>query len=304
MKKPTTITPESVSEYREFVELCLRKRVLEAIEIVLDEELDQALGCRAYERSEERRGYRNGTETRRVTTAVGTRELRVARARLGDEHTGETKEFQSELLPRYQRNDDPDILAPASVATSSLTSRTPTTSTIFRHRKPVSTIDAIEKVSPKNYPTPPFSRVSPRTSSSPASTTDSSRTSSSSSREKPNSMTRATSSGSALFPGVGKILSMTMLYEIHDIARFERVQNFASYARLVKCEKSFSGKRLGTGGAKIGNVHLKWAFSEAAVLFLRANPPAQRYVEKLRRKHGKAKAISILAHKLGEPSTS
>ena len=105
-------------------------------------------------------------------------------------------------------------------------------------------------------------------------------------------------------PGVGKILSMTMLYEIHDIARFERVQNFASYARLVKCEKSFSGKRLGTGGAKIGNVHLKWAFSEAAVLFLRANPPAQRYVEKLRRKHGKAKAISILAHKLGEPSTS
>ena len=103
MKKPTTITPESVSEYRKFVELCLRKRVLEAIEIVLDEELDLALGCRAYEQSEERRGYRNGTETRRVTTAVGTRELRVARARLRDEHTGETKEFRSELLPRYQR---------------------------------------------------------------------------------------------------------------------------------------------------------------------------------------------------------
>jgi hypothetical protein len=51
----------------------------------------------------------------------------------------------------------------------------------------------------------------------------------------------------------------------------------------VKCEKSSSGKRLGTGGAKIGNVHLKWAFSEAAVLFLRANPPAQKFVEKLRK---------------------
>jgi transposase len=100
-------------------------------------------------------------------------------------------------------------------------------------------------------------------------------------------------------PGVGKILAMTLLYEIHDIDRFERVQNFASYARLVKCEKSSSGKRLGIGGAKIGNVHLKWAFSEAAVLFLRGNPPAQRYAEKLRRKHGKAKALSILAHKLG-----
>ncbi len=103
MKKPTTITSESVSEYREFIELRLRKRVLEAIEIVLDEEVDQALGCRAYERSEERRGYRNGVESRRVTTEVGTRELRVPRARVRDEETGETKEFRSELLPRYQR---------------------------------------------------------------------------------------------------------------------------------------------------------------------------------------------------------
>ena len=32
MKKPTTISKESVSEYREFVQLRLRKRVLEAIE--------------------------------------------------------------------------------------------------------------------------------------------------------------------------------------------------------------------------------------------------------------------------------
>ena len=100
-------------------------------------------------------------------------------------------------------------------------------------------------------------------------------------------------------PGVGKILAMTMLYEIHDIGRFESVQNFASYARLVKCEKSSSGKRLGTSGAKIGNAHLKWAFSEAAVLFLRANEPAQPYMEKLRKKHGKAKALSVLAHNFG-----
>ena len=34
MKKPTTISKESVSEYREFVQLRLRKRVLEAIEVV------------------------------------------------------------------------------------------------------------------------------------------------------------------------------------------------------------------------------------------------------------------------------
>lgn len=103
MKKPTTITSESVSEYREFIELRLRKRVLEAIEVVLDEEVDQAIGCRAYERTEQRRGYHNGVESRRVTTAMGTREIQVPRARLRDEETGETKEFRSELVPRYQR---------------------------------------------------------------------------------------------------------------------------------------------------------------------------------------------------------
>ena len=103
MKKPTTISKESVSEYREFVQLRLRKRVLEAIEIVLEEEVDQALGCRSYERAEDRCGYRNGAETRRVTTSVGTRELRVPRARVRDEETGETTEFRSELLPRYAR---------------------------------------------------------------------------------------------------------------------------------------------------------------------------------------------------------
>ena len=38
MKKPTTISKESVSEYREFVQLRLRKRILEAIEVVLEDE--------------------------------------------------------------------------------------------------------------------------------------------------------------------------------------------------------------------------------------------------------------------------
>jgi len=56
-------------------------------------------------------------------------------------------------------------------------------------------------------------------------------------------------------PGIGKILALTFLYEIHDISRFESVQRFASYARLVKCEKSSAGKRSGSSGSKIGNVH-------------------------------------------------
>jgi transposase len=100
-------------------------------------------------------------------------------------------------------------------------------------------------------------------------------------------------------PGIGKILSLVLLYEIHRIARFPSVQDFASYCRLVKCSKESGGKRLGTSGKKIGNAHLKWAFSEAATLFLRNNPQGQKLLARLEKKHDKGKALSILAHKLG-----
>jgi transposase len=99
-------------------------------------------------------------------------------------------------------------------------------------------------------------------------------------------------------PGIGKILALVLLYEIHDIVRFPRVQDFVSYCRLVKCTKESAGKRYGTSGAKIGNAYLKWAFSEAAVLFLRNNPAGQQYVARVEKTHGKGKALTILAHKL------
>ena len=100
-------------------------------------------------------------------------------------------------------------------------------------------------------------------------------------------------------PGIGKILALVIVYEVHDIKRFPRVQDFASYARLVKCAKESAGKKYGTGNRKIGNAHLKWAFSEAAVLFLRGNEPAKKYHARLISKHGRGKALSIIAHRLG-----
>jgi len=99
-------------------------------------------------------------------------------------------------------------------------------------------------------------------------------------------------------PGIGKILRLVLLYEMHQIDRFPRVQDFASYCRLVKCAKASGGKRLGTSGNKSGNAHLTWAFSEAATLFLRGNEPGQKYLARLEKKHDKGKALSILAHKL------
>jgi transposase len=99
-------------------------------------------------------------------------------------------------------------------------------------------------------------------------------------------------------PGIGEILSLVLRYEIHAIERFPRVQEFVSYCRLVKCAKESAGKRYGTSGAKMGNAYLKWAFSEAAVLFLRGNPAGQQYLARLEKKHSKGKALTVLAHKL------
>jgi transposase len=99
-------------------------------------------------------------------------------------------------------------------------------------------------------------------------------------------------------PGVGKILALVILYEIHDICRFPQVANFISYCRLVKCPQESAGKKTGSKNSKIGNVHLKWAFSEAACLFLRGNEAAQHYQQKLVTKYGKSKALTLIAQKL------
>jgi hypothetical protein len=66
----------------------------------------------------------------------------------------------------------------------------------------------------------------------------------------------------------------------------------------VKWAKESAGKRSGTSGTRIGNAHRKWAFSEAAVLFLRDNPAGQKFLARLEQKHRQGKALTILAHKL------
>jgi transposase len=96
-------------------------------------------------------------------------------------------------------------------------------------------------------------------------------------------------------PGIGDILSLVLLYEIHDIQCFPRGQAFISSCRLVKWAKESAGKRYGTSGTKIGHADLQWAFSEAAVLLLRANPAGQQYLARVEQKHRKGKALSVLA---------
>jgi transposase len=100
-------------------------------------------------------------------------------------------------------------------------------------------------------------------------------------------------------PGVGRILALVFLYEIHDIRRFADPGDFLSYARLVRCQHKSAGKQLGHGGKKIGNAHLKWAFSEAVCLLIRCCPAVKAWQQRRQKKHGKKKTLGILAAKLG-----
>ena len=100
-------------------------------------------------------------------------------------------------------------------------------------------------------------------------------------------------------PGVGPILALVLLYELHNVARFDHVGQFLSYARLVTCAHESGGKKLGSGGKKIGNAHLRWAFGEAVCLFLRASDRAKKFKQKLQQQRGEGKALGILAARLG-----
>ncbi len=100
MDKPTTglrvlPSPEDIRQL-------LRTRIVETVQLVLEEELAAILGSQRYERTEARIGYRHGSEHRRVTTENGPVELQIPRARL-EQSDGSTSEFRSGVLPRYQR---------------------------------------------------------------------------------------------------------------------------------------------------------------------------------------------------------
>jgi hypothetical protein len=148
------------------------------------------------------------------------------------------------------------------------------------------------------WPIPRCRRVSQSTSHYLATMTHGSAMSRWRSSKRPSSTTPTRSTCCIPSRGIGAILSLVLLYELHDIQRFPRVQEFVSYCRLVKCAKESAGKRYGTSGTKIANAVLKWAFPEAAVLFRRANPAAQEYLGRLEKKHGKGNALTVLAHKL------
>jgi len=73
------------------------------VQNLLEGEMERFLGAGSYERTEERRGYRNGYKPRSYKTRVGRLELQVPQDREG--------KFQTELFERYQRNEQALVLS-------------------------------------------------------------------------------------------------------------------------------------------------------------------------------------------------
>lgn len=99
-------------------------------------------------------------------------------------------------------------------------------------------------------------------------------------------------------PGIGRVLAMTILFEIDTIERFPTIKDFSSYCRLVKGSVASAGKVKGSTGGKMGNAYLRWVFGEAAVIAKRNHPLLTPYAERLMAKHGKFKGNAILANKI------
>jgi len=102
--------------------------------------------------------------------------------------------------------------------------------------------------------------------------------------------------------GIGRILSLAVMYEVGDIRRFSKVGRFSSYCRLVKSTRLSVGKPKGRGNKKNGNPYLSWAFSEAANFAVRFHPEARKYYQRKLSKTNLIVANRALAHKLARAS--
>jgi len=99
-------------------------------------------------------------------------------------------------------------------------------------------------------------------------------------------------------PGIGKILSLTIMLETGDIRRFASVGNFASYCRCVGSQKVSNGKKKGKGNTKNGNKYLAWAFVEAAHFAIQFNSKIKSFYQRKKAKTKGVVAIKAVAHKL------
>jgi len=89
-----------------FLEDELRRKVRDWIEVMVNEELEIALGIGRYERGDGRKGYRKGKRERGFTTRSGNHKIMFPRGAYFEPGPDGKKEFSSELIPRYARRSE------------------------------------------------------------------------------------------------------------------------------------------------------------------------------------------------------
>jgi transposase len=99
-------------------------------------------------------------------------------------------------------------------------------------------------------------------------------------------------------PGIGEILSLTILLETGNINRFNQVGNYASYCRCVNSERISNGKKKGENNQKNGNKYLCWAYVEAANFAIRHYDTVKKFYQRKKSKTNGIVAIKTIAHKL------
>lgn len=101
-------------------------------------------------------------------------------------------------------------------------------------------------------------------------------------------------------PGIGRILTMTIMLETGPITRFAGPGNYASYCRAVKATHTSNDKKKGEGNRKSGNKYLAWAYVEAASLSIRFCPELRAWYQRKASRTKKVVAIKALANKLSK----
>ena len=103
-------------------------------------------------------------------------------------------------------------------------------------------------------------------------------------------------------PGVGNILTLTIMLETGDIKRFKNAGHYVSYCRCVGSKRLSNGKNKGQNNSKNGNKYLCWAFIEAANFAIRYNNGIKKCYQKKLAKTNKMVALKTIAHKLAKAS--
>ena len=89
--------------------------VQEAVQTILEVEMEECLQAGKHERSEQRLGYRSGYYQRRLITGVGTLVLRVPQDRAG--------QFSTQVFEQYQRSEKALVAALAQMYVQGVSTR-------------------------------------------------------------------------------------------------------------------------------------------------------------------------------------